>query len=268
MKKLFFFVALSFNFVHIYAQDLQTVTTNGNRTTNRIVIGTADDGISKLQVQGGVSINTGLTNTSVRPAILSGTQNDVRGRSNTSYYADDGLLRLSAGGGTNASQKSYIDLSGYSQIPDMNKNIVFGTFGKERMRINSTGNVGIGTINPQSLLAVAGTITAQSVNVTMAGWADFVFHSSYVLPSLPELDAYIALNKHLPDVPTEAEIIKEGLNIGEMQKKQMMKIEELTLYLIDQNKKLENQRQLLMNQERLLFELNNRIKELEEKQSE
>lgn len=263
MKKCLFTVALGFIIVHVQAQDLQTVTTNGNKTTNRIVLGTTDDGFSKLQVHGGVSINTGLSNASIRPTIVSGTSYDIRGGSNTSYYSDDGFLRLSAGGGTNGYVKSYIDLSGFSTIPDMFQNIVFGTLGTERLRINSAGNVGIGTRNPQSLLAVAGTVTAQSVKVTMTGWADYVFDSSYILPSLSELEMHIARNKHLPDIPTEAEIVKEGLDIGEMQQKQMKKIEELTLYLIDQNKKLEKQQQLILNQERLLLELNDRIKELE-----
>ncbi|CAL1518595.1 hypothetical protein [Chitinophaga sp. MM2321] len=267
MKKCLFSIALGFIIVHVHAQDLQTVTTNGNKTTNRIVLGATDDGFSKLQVTGGVSINSGLTNTSNRPAIVNGTSNEIRGQSATSYYSDDGFLRLSAGGGTGGNTKSYIDLSGYSTIPDMHRNIVFGTFGTERVRINSAGNVGIGTPNPQSLLAVAGTITAQKVKVTLTGWADCVFDSSYVLPSLSELEMHITHNKHLPDIPTEAEIVNEGLDMGEMQQKQMKKIEELTLYLIDQNKKLEKQQQLILNQERLLLALNNRLKELEGKQS-
>jgi hypothetical protein len=57
---------------------------------------------------------------------------------------DDGFLRISAGGGTNVSSKSFIDLSGYSNIPDMNKNIVFGTKGIERMRLDQDGNFSVG----------------------------------------------------------------------------------------------------------------------------
>jgi hypothetical protein len=63
-------------------------------------------------------------------------------------------LRISAGGGTNAVVKSYIDLSGFSTVPDMDKNIVFGTSGTEKMRINSLGDVGIGTTNPLGPLEV------------------------------------------------------------------------------------------------------------------
>jgi hypothetical protein len=265
MKKCLFTIGLGFIIVHVHAQDLQFVTDKGNKTSNRVVLSATDDGVSKLQVAGGVSINSGLTNTSNRPAIVNGTANDIRGQSVTSYYSDDGFLRLSAGGGTSGVTKSYIDLSGYSTIPDMYQNIVLGTFGAERMRINSAGNVGIGTRNPQSLLAVAGTITAQKIKVTLTGWADYVFDSGYILPSLSELEMHIIQNKHLPEIPPEAEIVNEGLDIGEMQQKQMKKIEELTLYLIDQNKKLETQQQLILNQQRLLLELKDRLQELEKK---
>jgi hypothetical protein len=95
-----------------------------------------------------------------------------------------------------------------------------------------TGNVGIGVLNPQSRLAVNGTITAQRVKVTATGWADFVFDKDYQLPSLKETAAYIAANKHLPGVPTEKEIEKDGQDVGEMNKVLLQKVEELTLQLI------------------------------------
>ena len=80
--------------------------------------------------------------------------------SNTDPTADDGFLRLSAGGGSNAVGKSYIDISGYSTIPDMHNNIVFGTLGSEKMRITLLGDVGIGITNPAQKLDVFGNIKA------------------------------------------------------------------------------------------------------------
>ena len=105
----------------------------------------------------------------------------------------------------------------------------------------STGNVGIGTNNPGSnyKLAVEGTIGARKVKVTTQAWADYVFEKDYRLPTLQEVELYIGLNKHLPDVPSANEIEKNGLDLGDNQATLLKKIEELTLYIIEQNKKIE-----------------------------
>jgi hypothetical protein len=89
-----------------------------------------------------------------RPAVgTARISGEISACTNAAYY-DAGLLRLSAGGGTGA-QRSYIDLSGFNTVPDLLCNIVFGTQSLERMRITSTGNVGIGEINPGDLLCVS-----------------------------------------------------------------------------------------------------------------
>ncbi|MGN7720844.1 hypothetical protein ACTJIK_08800 [Chitinophaga sp. 22620] len=104
-----------------------------------------------------------------------------------------------------------------------------------RMHISHNGNIGIGTgtAEPQSLLAVNGEITAKKVKVTLTGWPDYVFSRGFSLPSLQEVNSFIKLNHHLPGVPSAQDIEKDGLDIGEMQKIQMKKIEELTLYMIE-----------------------------------
>lgn len=124
-------------------------------------IGT-DNPLSKLTVTGSIAIDGGLGNTSSRPLISHGTllNGEIRGYSNATDLADDGFLRISAGAGTNLFTKSFIDLSGYSTVPDMDRNILFGTSGGERMRINNVGNVGIGTSNPTVKLDVVGTISS------------------------------------------------------------------------------------------------------------
>jgi hypothetical protein len=108
----------------------------------------------------------------------------------------------------------------------------------ERMRIKSSGFVGIGTANPQSLLAVKGTITSEQVNVTMTGWSDFVFNKGYQLPNLDSVAQYASINGHLPGIPSEDQLKKDGLDLGNMQKLQMQKVEELTLYQAEAEKKI------------------------------
>lgn len=99
------------------------------------------------------------------------------------------------------------------------------------------GNVGIGTITPSYKLSVNGTIQAKEVLVN-TGWSDFVFDKGYKLISLADVEKYINQNGHLPNIPSQSEIEKNGVSVGDMQKKQMAKIEELTLYAIQQDRKI------------------------------
>lgn len=114
-----------------------------------------------------------------------------------------------------------------------------------RMIIDTLGNVGIGTLNPQAKLAVNGGILAKSVriNTNASYWPDYVFSSDYKLMSLEELENYIIENKHLPGIISAAEVEAQGdVNLGEMNAKLLEKIEELTLYIIDMQKQIEKQR--------------------------
>jgi hypothetical protein len=102
-----------------------------------------------------------------------------------------------------------------------------------------TGNVGIGIFNPTQKLAVNGTIRSKEVIVENTGWPDYVFDNAYKLKPLDEVEKFIALNKHLPNIPSAKEVEEKGLSLGDMQKKMMEKIEELTLYIIELKKELE-----------------------------
>lgn len=111
------------------------------------------------------------------------------------------------------------------------------------------GNVGIGTwITGDYKLAVEGTIGARRVKVHTTSWADYVFDSSYTLAPLQAVEKYILENKHLPEVPAAATVAREGVDVGENQVLLLKKIEELTLYIIEQNKRIEAQGQQLQQQ--------------------
>lgn len=118
--------------------------------------------------------------------------------------------------------------------------IKFFTAAQCRLGITSAGNVGIGTDSPRNKLDVAGTIRATEVKVE-TGWADFVFDKDYRLLSLEDVESHINEYKHLPDIPSEAEVKKNGVSLGEMQAKLLQKIEELTLYVISQDKTIKEQ---------------------------
>jgi hypothetical protein len=100
-------------------------------------------------------------------------------------------------------------------------------------------NVGIGLSNPSSKLAVNGTIRAKEVIVTTQGWPDFVFTPSYALKPLEDVENYIHENNRLEGIPSEKEIMENGVPMGAMQAKLLQKIEETTLYLIEIKKENE-----------------------------
>ena len=121
--------------------------------------------------------------------------------------------------------------------------------------IYRTGNVGLGTMTPAANLHIAtqggsllnpdqkptlveGGILTKEVRVREL-WADYVFAPEYHLLSLPQVEAFIAENGHLPNTPSARDVAAQGINLGAATANQQEKIEELYLHLIEMNKRLE-----------------------------
>src|SRR5690606_7637263 len=136
--------------------------------------------------------------------------------------------------------------------------IDFFTRGGLKMRISHDGLVSIGTPirQPGYLLSVDGKVKAKEIKVETSGWSDFVFEKDYDLPTLEEVEKHIQEKGHLKDIPSAKEVEENGINLGEMDSKLLQKIEELTLFVIEQQKMIktlkvenQNQYQLIINLE-------------------
>ncbi|MCX2680630.1 tail fiber protein [Galbibacter sp. EGI 63066] len=109
------------------------------------------------------------------------------------------------------------------------------------------GKVGIGTLNPDSELAVKGNIHAREVKVDLNGAVapDYVFKEDYELKTLEEVQMFIQSEGHLPNIPSAKEMEEEGIHLKEMNLKLLEKIEELTLYAIEQHKQNDQQNKFI-----------------------
>lgn len=156
---------------------------------------------------------------------------------------------------------SYINVTG--TIPTTQSQFTDGL-----VMLGGSGNILIGKTsqtNPSYKLDVAGSVRADKITVNTTG-ADFVFDPAYTLPGLPELAAYIQANHHLPQMASAADMQKDGMDLGDNQTRLLQKIEELTLYLIQQNIELETlkkQNQKLEEQNRILKTQQERLDRLE-----
>ncbi|WP_126244385.1 hypothetical protein [Chitinophaga rhizosphaerae] len=112
-----------------------------------------------------------------------------------------------------------------------------GGFKANTLIIPGSATIGTHTMaTGTAKLAVEGTIAARKVKVQATGWPDFVFADDYALQPLDSVAAFVRANKHLPGIPSEAEVKKDGHDLGDMNARLLQKVEELTLYLIEMKK--------------------------------
>jgi len=207
-----------------------------NIAGGNVGIGTSNP-TAKLEVAGNLKVNSGAHSN-----IRLGQQNNdaiIVDNSDNSFYGGGMFFRVHDDSMTHA----YRDV----------------------MMLAESGQVGIGTRTMGThKLAVAGSIGARQIKVEATGWSDFVFEEDYNLPSLKEVEQHIAEKGHLQDIPSAENIIANGFDLGEMDAKLLQKIEELTLYTIEQEKQItaqqEKNEQLearLAKLEALLLKINN-----------
>jgi hypothetical protein len=224
---------------------------NGNAATATDFIGTTNinplnfvvNNIKSMSLDNGgnVSISTGGISTYQKLYVETNKQND--GIQVNQTGTSSATLDLNASGGAGKRWALHSTGSGNAQgaghllFWDWTNNV-------ERMRIDASGAVRIGNVTMPSgyKLYVEEGILTEKVKVAVASspaWADYVFANDYKLKPLSEVEAYVKENKHLPNIPSASELVKDGLNLGEMQALQMKKIEELTLYLIEMKKEID-----------------------------
>lgn len=156
----------------------------------------------------------------------------------------------------NTKNKEVFNISASGQLSIYTDNDIFfpqtpitiknSTLNKTVFEVQKDGRTFIGAkrvtngTHINAMLHVDGKIACKEVIVLITNWADFVFEKNYKLMPLKEVETYIKANKHLPNVPSADEIImNNGINLAQTQTILLRKIEELTLYLIEQNKRLE-----------------------------
>ena len=155
-------------------------------------------------------------------------------------YNDNSYGRIMGGSGFTNLSFGLLDASGKTFFSLKEDQFIrFAIDGNEKMRILANGNVGIGTTTPDYKLDVDGTIRAHEILVNLNEGADYVFAPEYNLRPLDEVETFIKENQHLPDVPSADEYRQNGASLSEMNNLLLQKIEELTLYMIDQKKELD-----------------------------
>ncbi|MCJ8208813.1 hypothetical protein MUY27_03780 [Mucilaginibacter sp. RS28] len=210
---------------------------NGNAyISGSVGIGTTNPG-AKFDVSGNVLVGTGGNDAYINIRGFNGSSSQIQNNSGLSANYN-GLAITSNANNANNLPAWTLDLGGIDRFNYNN----FDTYSVrrnniEQFRITSNGNVGIGTTSPDQKLTVNGTIHASQVKVdTSIPVPDYVFKSGYRLKSLQDVKAYIDKNQHLPEIPSASQQEKEGVDLGKMNQLLLKKVEELTLYLIEEHR--------------------------------
>jgi hypothetical protein len=248
------------------------VNQNGTSLTGSIY----STGASNNYFAGNVGIGTSSPNAKLAIAASNSSALSITGNSSSYIGSDIAISRSSAAGGVGQSPAIQFNdgsnTSGSWIMQGSNANglqffslVAAGWY--EKMRLTQEGNLLINKssqANSGYKLDVAGDVRVNKLVVNTTG-ADFVFEPKYKLTPLDKVEEYIQTNHHLEGIAAATQMQKDGVELGENQTKLLQKVEELTLYIISQNKLIEAQRKALKQQQDLLEKLQVDVKSMKEK---
>ena len=214
------------------AGDARIYTTGG---TNRTIFGS---NASDIMTVASTGVGVG-TITPVKDLVVTGTTPSmVIGYNSATFDNNIESGRIYFDEGVNNASRCGFEMHYDGSANRLNINSLCTAPTSRFTIMRDNGNVGIGVLSPVNKLEVNGTIRANEV-IVETGWADYVFQDDYKLKPLSEVEAYIKENKHLPSLPSATKIQEKGAHIAELLTTMMEKIEELTLYSIEQKKEID-----------------------------
>lgn len=222
-----------------------TATQNLNLNGKKIVNGTAGTGGIFVSTAGKVRIGTGTT-TPTNALEVNGTTVSTNLKISGLASSTQKVLTVGTGGQVSATDGSTFadNMGDHTATQNINLNgrkIVNGSASTNGLFVGTNGNVriGAGSGNPSNALEVNGIVRTKEVLVEITGWSDFVFEKDYKLMSLAEVEQFVKQHGHLPDIPSANEVEENGIGLGEMNALLLQKIEEMTLHLIEMEKRIQ-----------------------------
>ncbi len=231
----------------------------------------------RMRITENGNIGIGTTN----PVSLLHVNGDITGK-NLEVTSDEALVSIKSKGSFKSATLNLAANNGTGQWDIQSLHGMNSPYFLIKYKGNGSSNIGClgitsnGTIEVLNHLKSYGTISAPRINVDgtayceeivvdlSQNWPDFVFEDNYRLSSLKETERFINENKHLPGVPSAKEMEQNGLNVSEMQHLHMMKIEELTLHTIEQQKQIDSLKSLEKKNQELSQQVANLENLLEE----